>query len=207
MILIRRSILLFSLTLLVTIPSFAASSLCDAMAGNLVLNCGFETGDFTDWTVTLNTGFSSVTPNAPFVNSGTFGAQLGPVGADGSLTQVIADTAGTVSLDFWLLNDSSGTNDFTVEWNGVVVPTTDTPFVDAGAFPYTEEGPVTLASTGSDTLQFFYRQDPSYLGLDDISVVQLTTATTPEPGSILLLITVVGLCGMAFKKRSARNAD
>src|ERR1700728_1754539 len=30
----------------------AGSSICAAVAGNLVANCGFETGDFTGWTVT-----------------------------------------------------------------------------------------------------------------------------------------------------------
>ena len=32
-----------------------ASSLCDALAGNLVVNCGFETGNFTAWTIGGNT--------------------------------------------------------------------------------------------------------------------------------------------------------
>jgi hypothetical protein len=31
-----------------------ASSVCDAVAGNLVTNCGFETGDFTGWTLSGN---------------------------------------------------------------------------------------------------------------------------------------------------------
>ena len=28
------------------------ASICDHVAGNLVMNCGFETGNFSDWTVT-----------------------------------------------------------------------------------------------------------------------------------------------------------
>jgi hypothetical protein len=32
------------------------ASICDAVAGNLVANCGFETGDFTSWTISGNTG-------------------------------------------------------------------------------------------------------------------------------------------------------
>ena len=39
----------------------------DAILGNLVLNCGFETGDFTDWTMTpaavgSNFGVESIPP-------------------------------------------------------------------------------------------------------------------------------------------------
>ena len=33
---------------------------CDLVADNLVTNCGFETGDFTGWTQSGNTGFTGV---------------------------------------------------------------------------------------------------------------------------------------------------
>jgi len=59
------------------------------------VNCGFETGDFTGWTQSGNTGFTSVTGSfggiAP--NSGNFPACMGPVGSDGLLSQ----TFGTLS--------------------------------------------------------------------------------------------------------------
>ncbi len=198
--LIRRLLLLLSLTLVVTIPSFAGGSLCDAISGNLVLNCGFEDATkFADWTTGGNFEFADVDPSS--AHSGNLGVQVGPVDRDGSLSQVITDTAGAVSLDFWLANLGGSPNDFSVLWDGVVVSTADTPVTDASPFTYTEQGPVTLTSTGSDTLEFLFRQDNDYWLLDDVSVVQ-----TPEPGSILLLITVVGLCGIAFKKRGARNA-
>jgi hypothetical protein len=186
------------------IPSLAAGSLCDAITGNLVLNCGFETGDFTDWIHSGNLGASTVAGGG-YSHSGNYGAQLGPVGSNGTLTQVIADAPGTVTFDFWLANFGNPFNDFSVEWDGVVLNTANTPVTNASPFNYIEQGPLTLTSTGSDTLEFIFRQDPSYWGLDDISVVQATTATTPEPGSILLLASVLGLCGMALRKRAARN--
>lgn len=201
---IRRSFLFFSLTLLLTIPGFAAGGLCDAISGNLVVNCGFEDGNLTGWTQGGNTGFTSPTVLSQYVHSGNWGLMIGPVGSDGTLTQVISDAPGTVSFDFWLENDGGSPSDFTVLWDGVAVNTTDTPLNNSPGFGFTEQGPVTLSSTSSDTLEFVFRQDKNFFGLDDISVVQLTT--TPEPGSILLLITVVGLCGMAFRKRASRNA-
>jgi hypothetical protein len=38
------------------------ASICSMVTGNLVGNCGFETGDFTDWT--LAGGLGGVNPNA-----------------------------------------------------------------------------------------------------------------------------------------------
>ena len=32
-------------------------SICDAVAGNMVKNCGFETGNFSAWTVTREPSF------------------------------------------------------------------------------------------------------------------------------------------------------
>ena len=36
--------------------AMATPSLCDSIAGNLVANCGFETGDFTGWTPGWHSG-------------------------------------------------------------------------------------------------------------------------------------------------------
>jgi hypothetical protein len=59
-------------SLLCAIPSFAGPlSICDAAAGNLVQNCGFETGDLTSWTQTpasegSSFGVDSINPNSGF---------------------------------------------------------------------------------------------------------------------------------------------
>jgi hypothetical protein len=209
----RRFLCLFGFVALVTVvPSFADKlapsgttvddppSICDAIAGNLVQNCGFETGDFTDWTQTGDTSFTGVTGGG-YANSGTYGAYLGSVSSNDYLSQTITDSAGTVTLEFWLENEYTGPDDFSVMWDGVTV---FGPLTNVGPFGYTEEGPIALTSTGSDTLTFVSLQLPSYWGLDDISVVQ-STSVVPEPTSIVLVVTVVGLCFVTFRKRASRR--
>ena len=63
-----------------------------AQALNIVNNGSFETGDFTGWTQTGNTGFAGVTSGgAP---NGTFFAFFGPIGADGGILQTLSTVAG-----------------------------------------------------------------------------------------------------------------
>jgi hypothetical protein len=50
---------------------------CDATPGNLVANCGFETGDFTSWTQSGDLSFTDVDPDC--AHSGDFGLCAGPV--------------------------------------------------------------------------------------------------------------------------------
>src|SRR5690242_21749347 len=96
-------------------PVMAAPSQCDAVAGNLVTNCGFETGDFTGWTLSSNTSFTSVSPNAPYVHSGNFGAALGTVGGTSFLTQSQALNTvpgATYLVSVWLESDGGTPNEF-----------------------------------------------------------------------------------------------
>jgi hypothetical protein len=75
-------VLLFVLSLMLPSLAYAAGSVCNAVAGNLVANCGFETGDFTGWTLTGNPGFISIISSGTgnggtSPNSGNFAAQRG----------------------------------------------------------------------------------------------------------------------------------
>ena len=90
----------------------------------LVQNGGFETGDFTGWTLSGNTTYMSVASgNSQFVHSGTYGAAMGPSGSLGFLSQTLTTVAGqNYLLSFWLDSPNiAGTltpNEFTVAWNG-----------------------------------------------------------------------------------------
>jgi hypothetical protein len=179
-------------------------SYCDTvLVGNIVTNCGFETGDFTGWTLT-NTNATFVASNfdeGP--NSGTYFAALGNVGFDGSVAQTLSTVAGqTYTFQFFLASDGGLPNDFTAQWDGTtLLALTNTP---ATAYvPYT----FTVTGTGSDTINFLERNDPSYWGLDDVSVVASTA--TPEPSSLFgsfLLLGLLAGCGAVYKRRKVQNS-
>ena len=109
---LRATVLLFAaFCFLVTSPAWAQiPSICDGTPGNLVANCGFETGSFSSWSHTGNLGFTGVSPYpSNYVNSGLFGAQLGPIGSDGFLTQNVWGNSWTFAFRqdpaYWGLDD------------------------------------------------------------------------------------------------------
>lgn len=191
--------------LLFSSPSFASKigttpptapdppSLCDSISGNIVQNCGFETGDFTDWTLGANTSYFGVATT--FANTGSYGAYMGAVTTSftsgNTLSQNLATVAGdSYTLSYWVENLDSGPDGFEVLWDGTVIP--GSLIVDASAFGYTEYSFTVSATGSSSTLEFDAYQVPSYFGLDDITVL----ATTPEPEALLLLS--ISLIGLSF---------
>ena len=178
---------------LLTCPAWGAD-VCQSVAGNVIVNCGFETGDFTGWTWTGNMGFTGITTSS---YSGTYAAIMGPVGSDGFFTQGFAGNTFTFAFrqdpSYWLLdsvmavdvgslggdlnlwyvqfalaNLGGPINDFTVYWNGVDVGPS---LVDADAFPYT-----------------------LYSGY-------LVGYSIPEPGSLVLMGSgLLGLAGVLRRK-------
>src|ERR1700693_6210131 len=68
-----------------------------AYAANIVVNGSFESGDFTGWTQTGNSGFSGVEcPGVGFAgpNDGACDAFFGPVGSVGGITQTLGTLPG-----------------------------------------------------------------------------------------------------------------
>jgi hypothetical protein len=187
-------------------PTFASSSICGAVSDNLVLNCGFETGDLSDWTVTpaATDPDLDVTNNVP--NSGTHDARFGAGGGendllDQSLTTIAGDSY-TVSFYVDSIQDVSADGQFVANWNGGNILTitgangTGTGPDTAGYdfYSFTE----TATSTSTD-LQFGGNTKSSYYHLDDVVVTQNATSAVPEPSSISFA--VVGLFGILLMGR------
>jgi hypothetical protein len=151
----------------------------------LVQNGGFETGDFTGWTQSGNPGYTTVySGGSQFAHSGTYGARMGPVGSLGYLSQTLPTIAGqNYLLSLWLDSpNTSGTltpNEFSILWNGSKI--FDQPNI--AKIGWTNLQFIVTATGSSAVLQFGFRDDPYYLGLDDISVTPIPV-TTFQPATL-----------------------
>ena len=146
----------------------------------LVSNGGFETGDFTDWTVTGGGNFvddgsnSGITPH-----SGAYEAAFGAVGELDYISQNLPTAPGTsYLLSFWLNSPDGGTpNEFQASWNGTILfDETNIP-----ALGWTNIQFVVTATGTNSLLQFGGQDNPSYLALDDVSVTPTQGGVTNAP--------------------------
>ena len=142
-------------------------------AANLVPNGGFETGNFTGWTVVPATSGSYIYVSPPG-HTGNYSALFGASGAyDDTISQSLSTIAGqSYSVDFWLYHTlADSENDFTASWNGTALLS----LTGASAFGWTQYSYSVTAAAASSTIQFAGRENPAYFYLDDVSV----TANVP----------------------------
>jgi photosystem II stability/assembly factor-like uncharacterized protein len=158
-----------------------------------VLNGGFETGDFTDWTLNNDDGFDyvddgSATGDSP--HSGSYFAAFGSYTGDGlcTITQNLSTAPGTTYLvSFWWASTSffgSGTvpSELMMSWNG----TTEFDEVNSGVTGWINQRYFLTATGTSTPLVFGGADDNSYMTLDDVSVVPVAGAllqTTARTGN------------------------
>jgi hypothetical protein len=170
-----------------------------ASASPLLVNGGFETGNFSGWNVTggpcefvlkdiaSQSTCTGVDPGTdPGPRDGTYAAYLGQAGSLGSISQTIATTVGTsYDVQFYLANTSLGgdtnPNEFQVLWNGAPILTE----IDLPVSGYQEYNILETATGTSATLEFAAQQNPAYFVLDDVSVTD-PPAPVPEPATLAL---------------------
>lgn len=167
-----------------------------AHAANLVVNGSFETGDFTGWTQTGNSGFTGVEcPGAPFAGpgDGNCDAFAGPVGSDGGFSQTLPTLPGrfyNISFDFQ--PDGGTPSDFSALFGTSTLMSVTNPAASA----YQVLSFTRPATSSSTTIAFNFRDDPGFLKLDSVSVA------VPEPGTMALL--GIGMAGLWWRRRQAQ---
>ena len=162
----------------------------------IVQNGGFETGDFSFWTLTGDPSGSSslVDDGSDFITpyDGTYAAALSEFGSVADLSQTLPTLAGKpYLLSFWLENvDVFGfgtiPNEFLVSWNGTAISSQ----FNQPAYDWTYFQFVVVATTNNTVLQFGFRNDNAAFGLDDVSVTPLPV---PEFLSVTHTNNTIGL--------------
>ena len=158
---------------------------------NIVTNGGFETGNFNDWTLDAITTVTVVGKDKGLVHSGKYGAELGQGSSLGYLSQTLPTIAGqTYRLSLWLANPKNSIstnatpNEFQVQWE-------DTTIYDGVNLPFmawTNLQFTVTATTSGSLLQFGFRDDPYYLGLDDISVKPIAVIAASAAPHLLAIV-------------------
>jgi hypothetical protein len=153
-----------------TVPGIGPTITVEAITG-VVSNGGFETGDFSGWSLSGDTNDMIISENPLYAHAGVYGAQLGP--KRGALSQTLTTTPGTpYLLSFWLDSPDSTTNEFGVSWG------TNTLFdrVNIGPIGWTNlEFEVTATQTNT-LLNFAIQNAVSWFGLDQVDVEALIVA-------------------------------
>jgi len=189
---------------------------------SLVVNGGFETGDFTGWTLVGDTvtggpsGFiydavESLANDASYgfdvVHSGNYGAFLGDDQL-ATLAQTLATAPGqNYLLSLWLDNPAAGSLQvFQVNWGGTMLYDVTNP----PAFDWTNLEFIVTAAGTTTLLQFGAENDPSYFGLDDVSVTpvpppEFSLAQPPPPNNASFNLTWSTVPGVSYQVLYSTN--
>ena len=178
------------------------SALAITAAGpELLTNPGFETGDFSGWTLSGSLSFEAVSPTfATTPNSGNYSAYFGAVGSYNYLSQWVATRPGdSYEISFYLANSGGNNSDAFLDWGGTQEVDVNTP----NAFGWTYYSVTETASAWNTKVLFGFQQDPAYFNLDDTSVRDLTPhSDIPDQpvGLWMTAATLLGLCAAGYRR-------
>lgn len=183
-----------------------------AAHANLIVNGGFETGDFTGWT---QSGWFIDTTNP---HSGVYDASTGCGGASCTtvgdpnsafIAQTVATTVGTTyNLSFFYDSGQLATagSELLVLWGDPAASglSTVVDFVDVDTSGlYTQYTGTVTATSATSELELLGRQDLDFYSLDDVWLTAATTTSMPEPGTLSGLL--AGLLFLAVKSLPHRH--
>ena len=155
---------------------------------SVVQNGGFETGDFTGWTLSgdgppVNFVTGSITYNISTTShptnitinphSGSYFAALGEPNTPAYLSQTVPTLGGqTYLLSLWMDSpDGETPNEFNVSWNGNML----TNLVNMPKLGWINLQFIVTANGSSTVLQIGAQSDPTYLALDGVNVWPIPT--------------------------------
>lgn len=154
---------------------------------SLMQNGGFETGDFTGWTLSGDTASGGLIYNAvensafvtsagvSYVHSGAYGAVLGESGSLATLSQSVLTYPGqSYVLSLWLINPTNlPVEAFKVNWNTNTSANTLYSIVNPSRFSWTNLTFIVTATGTNSTIQLAAENDNDYFGLDDVSLLPI----------------------------------
>ncbi len=144
------------------------------LTNNLIINGGFETGNFMPWTQSGDTGSTLVSSAVP-IHGGRFAAEFGPLNL-GFIAQTVATVPGqTYQLSLWLAHpftDTGTGTEYQVTIGGAVVDDQ----TDVGNFGYTQFTYTFTATDVTTTIQLGFKEPPNFFYLDDVSFTPVDAA-------------------------------
>ena len=181
----------------------ATPSLCNAVAGNLLQNCGFESGDFAHWNPKAASSGSDFFVSTGG-NSGSFGAFFGDTAQqfDSLFQGGIPTTPGhTYDLTYYFQSDGNTPSAGYVGY----FDTTFHVLGSGSAFPpfsWTLLDFTFVATTPNTGIGFGAYDGPGFLGIDDVVLRDVT----PVPEPFTLGVFGAGLAGAFAMRRRKRNS-